>query len=137
MPGYEGRYDVSDYGGVRRSLTAARAPGEPLAMASSEWGYLAVTLWRDGARAKKGVHVLVAEAFLGPCPEPDWEVDHVDGNKLDNRAIRLEWVSHPENIRRAWARRTDLARMQIGSARRARLVASRLESPAPAPRSTP
>lgn len=51
------------------------------------------------------VHRLMAFAFYGP--EPVYEndianVDHIDGNKLNNHYTNLEWVSQSENIRRAW-----------------------------------
>lgn len=48
------------------------------------------------------VHRLVAGAFLPSpdAPEKD-EVDHIDGNPLNNAVENLEWVTHAENARRA------------------------------------
>lgn len=47
-----------------------------------------------------GIHLLVAGAFLGPCPDGH-EVDHLDGRKDNNWAGNLEYVTHAENVRRA------------------------------------
>lgn len=46
------------------------------------------------------VHRLVAEAFLGPCPEKH-EVNHINGRRDDNRVTNLEYVTRLGNIRHA------------------------------------
>lgn len=58
------------------------------------WGYLQVTL--SEIRKTVSVHRLVAEAFI-PNPLGATEVDHIDGNKTNNRVENLRWVSHREN----------------------------------------
>lgn len=64
-------------------------------------GYELVDLYSNGRRSTRRVHRLVANAFL-PNPDNMPEVDHLDGNKTNNSADNLEWVSTKENCRRAW-----------------------------------
>ena len=42
------------------------------------------------------VHVLVCEAFHGPRPSPKHTVDHINRNKVDNRACNLQWAGRSE-----------------------------------------
>ena len=66
------------------------------------------------------VHRLVASTFLGPPSDPSrWQVNHLDGNRENNRLSNLEYVSPSENQRHSWA--TNLTR-QSGAAKRSRAV---------------
>lgn len=64
-------------------------------------GYLTIDLYSNGKRSTKRVHRLVAEEFV-PNPDNKPEVNHIDGNKHNNNASNLEWVSKQENCRHAW-----------------------------------
>ena len=91
-------YEVSDRGRVRHGDRILK----PFV---GRDGYLRISLRRDGDRKKRShhVHLWVAEAFLGACPDGH-EVDHVNGDKADPSATNLEYVTHSENMLRALAR---------------------------------
>ena len=74
-------------------------------------GYLATDLYQNGKRTTERVHILVAEAFV-PNPDGKPEVNHKDGNKHNNSASNLEWVTKKENCRHAWE--NGLARPSYG-----------------------
>jgi hypothetical protein len=61
-------------------------------------GYLQANLWVKGKQYTRLVHRMVAEKWL-PNPKSLPEVNHIDGNKLNNHAKNLEWVTRSENIR--------------------------------------
>lgn len=66
----------------------------------SNSGYLQLVLKVYGKRKFVYIHRLVATAFV-PNPENKTEVNHKNGNKEDNRAENLEWVTSSENKRHA------------------------------------
>lgn len=68
-------------------------------------GYLTVKLCKDKTIRSIGVHRLVAEAFI-PNPDNLPTVDHIDGNKLNNRVENLQWLSLSDNCRKAVPRRS-------------------------------
>lgn len=45
----------------------------------------------------KYVHRLVMELFGPPKPGPEYEIDHINRNRLDNRIENLRWVTRQEN----------------------------------------
>lgn len=90
--GYEGWYEVSDQGRVRRVKT-----GRILRPQKDKNGYYQVNLCREGSPHVFMVHRLVLMAFRG-LPKPDQEGNHKKGNKADNRLEKLEWVTRSENM---------------------------------------
>ena len=70
--------------------------GKVLKMYPNSKGYLQVTLGHYGSNCRKYVHRLVAESFLyNPGNKP--QVNHIDGDKLNNHFSNLEWVTNQEN----------------------------------------
>lgn len=59
-------------------------------------GYLSIDLCKEGKVNKYLVHRLIANAFI-PNPENKPEVNHINGNKTDNRVQNLEWNTKSEN----------------------------------------
>lgn len=67
---------------------------------ASRTGYPRVSLRRDGRDTVRAVHVLVAEAFIGPRP-PGHEVRHINGVRTDPGAHNLIYGTRSENMRDA------------------------------------
>lgn len=107
VPGYEGRYEVSDQGRVR-SLPGRQA-GRVLKPGRQSQGYRSVVLY-DGSSPKKPkshlVHSLVISVFGPLRPSPQHEVNHKDMDKDNNQISNLEWVTGSENIKHAVANGT-------------------------------
>ena len=66
-------------------------------------GYMRVLFQINGVRWQLMQHVVVATAFV-PNPQNLPQVDHLDGNTVNNRADNLEWVTGRENTERAIAK---------------------------------
>lgn len=64
-------------------------------------GYTQFILCNNGERSHGRLHRLVAEAFI-PNPENKPQVNHIDGNKANNSANNLEWVTNQENQAHFW-----------------------------------
>ena len=95
IPGYEGKYQVSDLGRLRNAETGVvLSPSKP----RRSLRYMSIPLGPRSNNKTFLVHRLVAFAFFGP-PLPEQQVNHKNGNVLDNRACNLEWCSPSENAR--------------------------------------
>lgn len=94
--GYENRYQVSNLGNIKSlNYRGTSVPGllKPVKL---KLGYLQISTWADGKQYNATIHRLVAEAFI-PNPENKPCINHIDGNKLNNRVENLEWCTDSEN----------------------------------------
>lgn len=69
----------------------------PIAERVNNCGYTRVTLYIKGALKSYSMHRLVASLFI-PNPDNKRTVNHINGNKRDNRVENLEWNTHQENV---------------------------------------
>ena len=66
-------------------------------------GYASFTAGKKNSRMSIRTHTIVGKLFVeNPNNLP--ELDHLDGNRMNPSADNLEWVTHEENIRRAYER---------------------------------
>lgn len=112
IPGYEGIYQASTFGNIRTvegKITSnkryavrhwksriLKGRGDNYATGKR------VNLWKDGKAKEWLVARVVAITFLGDPPE-GFTVNHIDGNRLNNRVDNLEWLSLADNIRHGFA----------------------------------
>lgn len=87
--GYENKYQISNIGNVRNSKL------KHIESIISNTGYVRIGLRNQGKKLFL-VHRLVAIAFI-PNLENKPHINHIDGNKLNNTIINLEWVTQSEN----------------------------------------
>ena len=101
--GYEGWYEVSSFGRVRRIKAAQRAvPGTIIKQQSGKQrGRLRVGLSINSTQHTFDVHRLVALAFIGPKPTGK-EINHIDYNFKNNNVNNLEYVTKSENLLHAY-----------------------------------
>ena len=106
ISGYEGYYEVSNYGNVRsiphkvntKSGKQRNSPGRVLAQKITKNGYKQVHLSKGNESHYKSVHRLVASAFV-PNPDRLPQVNHKDENKTNNYADNLEWMTASDNCK--------------------------------------
>lgn len=111
IPGFIGLYEVSNLGNVRgvdRRIVhrnnrwggqhTATRKGVVLSKKLDKYGYHNVNLSKGYKRNFLKVHRLVAEVFIAN-PDNLPQVNHIDGNKINNIASNLEWVTAKQNIK--------------------------------------
>lgn len=90
IPGHGGLFQVSNLGRLRAVRVKILKPYK------TRTGYLIGVLCNGNRKTRQGVHRFVAQAFL-PNPEGKEQVNHINGNKEDNRVENLEWATCQEN----------------------------------------
>lgn len=103
--GYEGLYEVSNYGVVRGLTRECKDKNgnkhvqneKILSKHDNGKGYLTVRLGKNGILKSYYIHRIVADAFI-PNPNNLPEVNHKDENKGNNCVTNLEWISHIDNV---------------------------------------
>lgn len=112
--GFEGLYQVSSLGKVK-SLSRSIYNGKGFYLSKDKIlkpnvlakGYLQVDLKRKRKRHALQVHRIVAMTFI-PNPNGYPQINHINGDKQDNRVDNLEWCNNSQNQIHAW--RTGLQR---------------------------
>ena len=108
--GFENLYEVSNFGKVRSvdriiiDTHCARLFKGKLLKATKSNGkqpYYYISLSKFGKVKKCFIHRLVAETFI-ENPFNKLQVNHIDGNPLNNRVDNLEWVTNAENTQHAY-----------------------------------
>jgi hypothetical protein len=105
--GYEDYYSVSDTGLIKSKSRKCWngfgywvKPEKILKCIDHNSGYSYTSLTIKGKRKNFLIHRLVGEAFLGKAS--GLEINHINGNKRDNRALNLEWTTRSENMKHAF-----------------------------------
>lgn len=101
--GYEGLYEVSNFGRIKAPLKIVRSgrmmrkyQERIITPQHNKLGYLCVVLYKDGKGKRYLVHRLVMLAFV-PNPENKPHIDHINTIKDDNRLENLRWATAKEN----------------------------------------
>ena len=89
IPGYEGMYEVSNLGRVRRN-------GKILKPRKNRYGYFQLVLSKDGITRTFTIHRLVAYAFINN-PNNYPQINHKDEDKTNNTVNNLEWCDSRYN----------------------------------------
>lgn len=94
IPDYE-QYKITENGEVFHN-------GKELSSWKTNSGYLSVSLCKNGKKKNFYIHRLVASVYLNNKMPIKETVNHIDGNKENNRVSNLEIISQSENNKHAY-----------------------------------
>ena len=97
IEGYEGLYQVSNYGNIKAFYYKGKKHQTLLRKSVGKLGYEMVGLNKNGVHKTFTVHRLVAQAFI-PNPDNKPCIDHINTDKTDNRVENLRWCTQKENL---------------------------------------
>lgn len=89
-------YEVSNTGRVRNTNFNKSGATKEMSYFTAHNGYKMVGIMVLGRQKSYGVHRLVAQAFV-PNPRGLPFVNHMNGDKTDNRVENLEWITNKDN----------------------------------------
>ena len=96
VKGYESIYKINEDGVIKSTPRNGNGYKEKIIKHSLDsYGYEIVHLRNGNKNSTKKVHRLLAEAFI-PNPDNKPTVDHIDGNKTNNRLSNLRWATQSE-----------------------------------------
>lgn len=105
VPGYDGAYEVSNYGRVRsmtrfvmRGSKLIVIPGVTLTQDVLHNGYLRVALWKCGRRRWVRTSRLVLEVFVGPSAEGYQAAHEPDPDRSNCKLSNLKWRTQYQNL---------------------------------------
>ena len=96
IEGYEGLYQISNYGNVKSLGNCKYKKDKILKYSKDKDGYLYVGLCKNGKHKYIKIHRLVAEAFI-ENPNNYQQVNHKDEDKTNNHVTNLEWCTPKYN----------------------------------------
>lgn len=102
IKGFESLYGVDELGNVY-SFHYHGKPNKLQKLKASEdhHGYMVVNLFDGKIARKHRIHRLISITLI-PNPDNKPQVNHINGNRHDNRVENLEWATSSENIKHAY-----------------------------------